>query len=261
MLNRKQDLHRAFSQLIRYGLVFLTGVPIDKTDDLHCEVRRMGEIFGRIRETFYGQVWDVISVRNSTNIANTNLDLGLHMDLLYFQHPPRYQILHCLRNKVEGGTSYFVDAIRSAEILRVEKPEYFKVLTRVPVPYHYINDGHHLHNHHPVIQLSQTDESNIEYINYSPPFQAPLLVDTPPEFYHALHRFSELLDTEADTYRHTLQEGEAVVFDNRRVLHARTEFNEKEAVPEGEASRWLKGCYLEADDILDRQRILLAQLD
>lgn len=28
------------------------------------------------------QLWDVINIRDSTNIAFTDLDLGLHMDLL-----------------------------------------------------------------------------------------------------------------------------------------------------------------------------------
>lgn len=151
-----------------------------------------------------------------------------------------------------------MDAIHIAEILHAENPEYFALLSKIPVPYHYINAGHHLHNSHPLVQLSQTDSSRIDYINYSPPFQAPLFIDTPPEFYHALRRFSELLNTESATYRHTLREGEAVIFDNRRVLHARTRFYGRENAPrvEGEPSRWLKGCYLEADDILDRQRTL-----
>lgn len=149
-----------------------------------------------------------------------------------------------------------MDAIRTAEIMRAENTKFYDLLTQTAIPYHYINNGHHLHNAHPVIQVSQTDASRIEYINYSPPFQAPLLIDTPPEFYHALNRFSELLSTEADAYVHTLREGEAVVFDNRRVLHARTQFHEQGDIHIGEASRWLKGCYLEADDILDKQRML-----
>jgi len=50
-----------------------------------------------------------------------------------------------------------------------------------------------------------------------------------------------------------------VIFDNRRVLHARTAFKEKEgegAGKDGEPNRWLKGCYFEADALLDRARML-----
>jgi Taurine catabolism dioxygenase TauD, TfdA family len=35
--------------------------------------------------------------------------------------PPRFQILHCLRNPVHGGTSLFVDAFAAAETLRATR--------------------------------------------------------------------------------------------------------------------------------------------
>ena len=157
--------------------------------------------------------------------------------------------------------SIYVDALRIAEKLYTKSPSAFHVLARVPVPYHYINDGHHLHHSHPIVSLSPFPSSKhqaappaIDYINYSPPFQAPLPIDTPDEFYEALKQFSDLL--EEDRYEYMLKEGDAVIFDNRRVLHARTEFRETENTVEGEPHRWLKGCYLEADDVLDQRRIL-----
>ena len=72
----------ALTQLTRYGLLFVTGVSPKETSNEKCEARQLGQMFAELRETFYGQTWDVINVRNSTNIAYTNLDLGLHMDLL-----------------------------------------------------------------------------------------------------------------------------------------------------------------------------------
>lgn len=75
-------LLEALTQLIRYGILFVRGVPNHVTDDANCELRRLASTLGRIRDTFYGQVWNVKSISNSTNIAYTNLDLGLHMDLL-----------------------------------------------------------------------------------------------------------------------------------------------------------------------------------
>lgn len=75
----------------------------------------------------------------------------------------------------------------------------------------------------------------------------------------ALGKFVALLT------EYTLREGDAVLFDNRRVLHARTAFTDK-PLDGGEArqeqtNRWLKGCYLEADAILDRGRTLRTKLD
>ena len=110
----------------------------------------------------------------------------------------------------------------------------------------------------------------LDYVNYSPPFQAPLPVNAPPDLFNALAQFSKLIKRPEGRYVYRLQEGDAVLFDNRRVLHARTAFKEwqdhqrPKGVPqtcEGESSRWLKGCYLEADALLDRMRVLKAQLE
>ncbi|KAF5350491.1 hypothetical protein D9756_008683 [Leucocoprinus leucothites] len=265
-------LLKGITQLGKFGLLFVTGVPNENTGNNECELKKLAEMFGEIRPTFYGLLWDVVNLKTeSKNIAYTNLELGLHMDLLYFQHPPRYQILHCLRNRVTGGTSIFVDALTVAENLRKTRLDYFNVLTKSPVAFHYINDGHHLHYEHPTLELAPLASSTstspshrrIAHINYSPPFQAPLPLDTPTEFYPALKAFSELLNDPANTYEYTLREGDAVLFDNRRVLHARTAFYGKEdaeKLEEGEANRWLKGCYLEADAIMDRGRVLRKRL-
>ncbi|KAG6832195.1 hypothetical protein H0H87_002305 [Tephrocybe sp. NHM501043] len=256
----------ALTQISQYGLLFVTDVPYHKTSDDNCELPTLAGLFGNIRTTFYGQLWDVMNIRDSKNVAYTDLQLGLHMDLLYFEHPPRYQILHCLRNKVQGGKSIFVDAAHCASVLRDTRPSDFDILTMTPVAFHYINDGHHHHREHPTIELANpacgTLPGTISHINYSPPFQAPLPLSTPPTFYTALKRFSEVLNDSSNTFSYTLKEGDAVFFDNRRVLHARTAFSDIDGLGrEGEANRWLKGCYLEADDLLDRRRVLAGKLE
>ena len=172
----------------------------------------------------------------------------------YFQHPPRYQILHCLRNRVVGGTSIFVDAAYVASKLRVQDPTAFDTLVSTPVAFHYINDGHHLHQSHPTLELKN---GILTTVNYSPPFQAPLPVATPLRFYKALAAFSERLNDPTNCFSYLLREGDAVLFDNRRVLHGRTSFKDVAgAVADGDTNRWLKGCYLEEDPVLDRMRVL-----
>ena len=81
-LDTPSGLLAAITQLTRYGLLFVTGVPTTKTSNEECELRGLGERFGELRRTFYGETWDVKNIKNSRNIAYTNVDLGLHMDLL-----------------------------------------------------------------------------------------------------------------------------------------------------------------------------------
>jgi gamma-butyrobetaine dioxygenase len=67
-----------------------------------------------------------------------------------------------------------------------------------------------------------------------------------------------------------MEEGDLVLFDNRRVLHARRAFRdwtdaEKEergiTIPEGEPSRWLKGCYLDGEVVWDKLVVLNKQVN
>ncbi len=82
MLDRPAVLRKAFRSLLRYGILFVRGGPSEETSDENCELRVLANTFGEIRRTFYGDTWDVRNLRHSKNIAYTNLDLGLHMDLL-----------------------------------------------------------------------------------------------------------------------------------------------------------------------------------
>jgi gamma-butyrobetaine dioxygenase len=177
----------------------------------------------------------------------------------YFESPPRYQVLHSLVNRVEGGTSIFVDGIERGQVLRKRYPDSFNTLVNTPVNFHYDNDGHFHHRTHPTIELDQP-KSEIQYINYSPPFQAPFPLDTPPEVWKALKVFSSLIEEPSSRFEYTMQEGDAVVFDNRRILHARTAFQGKGDADgqQLETNRWLKGCYLEADALYDQARMLFS---
>lgn len=169
----------------------------------------------------------------------------------YFETPPRYQLLHCLRNRnVVGGQSLLVDAIRAAHTLLTEDPDAFEILTETDVKFWYVNDGHHLHQRHKTFVLDPSSD-RVTAVNYSPPFQAPLPLDTPPEFYDALQKYAAILRREEGRWEYLLKEGDVAVFDNRRVLHARKAFDLKAG-----GERWLKGCYVEADAVVDRIRVL-----
>jgi gamma-butyrobetaine dioxygenase len=81
-LQTPSGLLDGITQLVRYGLLLVKGVPNQQTSDDTCELQKLAQLFGEIRETFYGRVWDVKNIKNSKNIAYTNLNLDLHMDLL-----------------------------------------------------------------------------------------------------------------------------------------------------------------------------------
>ncbi|GAA5999717.1 hypothetical protein JCM10207_005876 [Rhodosporidiobolus poonsookiae] len=279
-------LLQTLDALIKDGIVVLTGVPTEEKDGHETELRRVVERIGSLRRTWYGDLWDVRAVEGSRNIAYTNLDLGLHMDLTHFDNPPRYQFLHSLENtRITGGLSYFVDTFALASHLATHSPSTFSTLCTEDVLFSYRNGPHHTRFARPTFELVPGSTTTLHAVNYSPPFQGPLPLerlsrspggggtesadaDRLAELHDALGQFAALCDganppgsgpekarEEKWRFEHQLEPGECVVFDNRRVLHARTGFS-----LEGEgASRWLKGAYMDGDEVWSRWRVLKAQ--
>lgn len=171
----------------------------------------------------------------------------------YFSSPPRFQALHCLRNRVQGGSSYFADSFYAARHIQHNDPHTASILSRYPLDFEYDNDGHYLRCRHFIMNNLDSLRS---HVNWSPPFQGKMRRVAPPrvpvkqaykaekEFYEALAKFEETLGRPDVQYEFTMKEGDLVFFDNRRVLHARREY--------GEGERWLKGCYLDGEVVWDR---------
>ena len=231
--------------LNRDGIAFVENVPTKLT-----QVEELAKHFGSIRETFYGVSWDVKNIQNSKNIAYTNLFLGLHMDLMYFESPPGLQFLHSIENSVTGGHSLFADSLKALEILKENYPNDYEVLKSIPVTFHYKNDGHDLKFKRPTIQ----ETANGTNIFYAPPFQGRMDPSTPLEFYHSFKRWRNIVQDPRLLYRVFLKPGDCVIFLNRRVLHGRESF-------ENNGSRHFRGTYTDLDDFLDKSRILLTKRD
>lgn len=136
--------------------------------------------------------------------------------------------------------------------------------------FEYNNDGHYLNCAHPVLPNNLYELRAT--VNWSPPFQAlPVKLDTlelDKAYYRALANFEQETNRRSARYAFDLEEGDLVLFDNSRVLHARTAFRdwtpeevaEKgiEIVP-GEPTRWLKGCYLDGEVVWDKLVALMDQ--
>ncbi|KAI9187862.1 hypothetical protein H9P43_002253 [Blastocladiella emersonii ATCC 22665] len=247
-------------QVASHGLVFFHHVPTDRGEDY---VETLAKRFGHaLRHTFYGPSWDVKSVANSTNIAYTNLFLGLHMDLMYFEAPPGLQFLHMLRKSVRGGASLFLDMHHAWDAFVASHPrDLVDALTSTPVSYHYAhahhagsNDPHWLHRHHPLA----SGPSTAPRMFYAPPFQGPLRPAGRPDavvpWYRAMAAWENHMRAQP-MVSIDLVPGDAVLFHNRRVLHGRTAF---EVGPHGEGEggvRHLRGTYVDWDEFADRWRV------
>ena len=250
-------LFDALTHLNQYGLLFLRNVPESEESVVDIASR-----IGTLKDTFYGRTWDVRSKPKAENIAYTPQFLGLHMDLLYTSNPPHLQLLHSLRARTPGGESFFSDAFHAAQKLHDASSSHFRTLCTFPVTYHYHHPTHHYHYTRPTIETypspkySEPTNLALHRVNWSPPFQAPfearIGTSSPAlrNYLAASHAYEKLLSAEENLFEYRLNEGECVIFDNRRVLHARRAFD----ATKGE--RWLKGAYVDDDVFFSKLRVL-----
>lgn len=67
------------------------------------------------------------------------------------------------------------------------------------------------------------------------------------EFYESYAHFVEILKREDIYWKHCLQPGNVVIYNNWRILHGRTQFTGK---------RYFGGCYISMSEFLSKARIL-----
>lgn len=253
-MNNRDKFAVAMRDLSKTGLIFIKDIP-----DSREEVAKLANRMGPLRNTFYGPTWDVRKVPNAENVAYTNQFLGFHMDLMYMRDPPGYQLLHCLENSCQGGESMFADAFRAARIVWKTRQDYFWILSRFELSYEYNHEGAVYHNKWPVFETVPGKWRDrmppLKTINYSPPFQGAMhsrqicrSFAHSMKFKEALRYFLSVLENEASVFQLKLDPGQCVIFENRRVVHARRHFDTNSG------HRWLAGAYVDDDALISQFR-------
>src|SRR3954451_12358757 len=224
------------------GFAILTGGPTEPGT-----VTRVAELFGFVRETNYGRLFDVQTVVNPTNLAYTGLGLGAHTDNPYREPTPTLQLLHCLASSADGGENTLVDAFRvAADLPRAD----FELLARTPIHFRYSDDETELEAETPVISLDARGEVHAVHYNTrsAQPFRLPeQLVG---RYYEANQRFGRMLEEPGYRILFKLGAGDLFIVDNLRVLHGRTGY------AAGGGERHLQGCYADRDGLRSRLAVL-----
>jgi trimethyllysine dioxygenase len=225
-----------------YGFAIVTGTPATATAT-EALIRRVSYV----RETIFGGFWEFTADLAKADLAYSTVYLPAHTDGTYSHDAPGLQMLHCLSFDGEGGESTLVDGFKIAEVMRRTEPELFEVLSTVAVPGQYIGDGSHLMAARPVFRHDHNGA--LVQVSYNNSDRAPFLlpVDEMTRLYDALRAFDNLANSESMQWRQVLQPGNALLFDNWRVLHGRLAYTGK---------RTLCGAYLNHEDFESRLRTL-----
>ena len=197
--------------------------------------------FGYLRETNFGELFNVETKPNPSDIAYTDAALASHTDNPYRDPVPGIQFLHCLRNEVSGGLSTLVDGMAIAEKLAEEAPEQAKVLEEVIVRFRYEGPSAILEHHGPIIERDH--RGHIRHIRLSSrlDYVPAIEPETLSLFYAGRRRLHEMSNSDAFQISFPFRPGTLLMMDNYRLLHGRTAFNGKQG------HRHLQGCYIDHD--------------
>jgi gamma-butyrobetaine dioxygenase len=246
-LSEPEDRARALDAVLRLGFVLLHDVPAEP--GLVLEVAAS---FGFVRQTNYGRLFDVRVEPAPGNLAFTSRQILPHTDNPYRDPVPTVQLLHCLRTADDGGDTGLVDGFAAAAALRAADRDAFDVLAGTAVPFCYIDKGAELRASQPLIQLSP--RGRVRGVRFNNRSAQPLRLPYADvaAFYAAYRRWAELLARPGRQLNLRLAPGDCLIFDNTRVLHARTAFS----MSEGSPGRHLQGCYADLDGLASTLAVL-----
>lgn len=236
-------------KFLRYGFVILHDVP-----RVSQSLFSVAETFGFVRDTNFGRHFDVRSKPDANDLAYSSLFLDPHVDNPYREPSPGIQLLHCLINETSGGLSTLVDGMACAAALKQRDPAAYRILSSTPVRFQFDDvDTQHIAWQPP---LKLDEAGRFQAIHVSPrldfvPLMAPAELEA---FYAARRTLDRMLKAAEFEIRFRLDDGDLVMFDNRRLLHGRTAFDTREG------ERHLQGCYIDSDGPRSLYRVLNRQL-
>ena len=232
-------------RLIRdVGFVVLENVPTKEG-----QVLKVISELGYTRETNYGALFEVRTEVNPNNLAYTNMGLGSHTDNPYRDPVPTVQLLHCLESSIEGGDSVLLDGFKAATVLRQESKEDFDILTSTWINFRFSDAKTDLRSRVPMIELN--DKSEIVKVRYNNRSIDTIKLPTNKirHFYKAYRNWSEIIERDDLKIIFKLPEGDLMLLDNTRIMHARTAFSKN-------GKRHMQGAYTDLDGLYSLLNIL-----
>jgi gamma-butyrobetaine dioxygenase len=218
-------------------------------------VAEVGDRLGFVRVTNYGRLFNVISVPNPNNLADTSLGLGVHSDNPYRHPSPGVQLLHCLVADAPGGDTVLVDGFSAAETLRQENPGAFALLSTVPMTFRYSSSNAELEAKQTLISADMDGVITAVHFNNRSADWLDAPGDLAGRWYGAYRIFAKILKRPERELIFKLGAGDLVVMQNDRALHGRTAFDPNLG------KRHLQGCYIDRDGIESRRLVLRRNLN
>ncbi|KIW01648.1 trimethyllysine dioxygenase [Verruconis gallopava] len=245
VMSSDEGLTNWLEKIKQYGFCYVDNTPVSPE-----ETEKLIERIAYIRNTHYGGFWDFTSDLSKGDTAYTQLGIGPHTDNTYFSDPAGLQLFHLLSHTDgEGGTSGLVDGFAAARELQKQDPQAYDLLSTVKVYSHASGNADSSIQPYAAFPTLLHDDKMGALIQVRWNTTDRAQVDTPlnlmDEWYKAARKWSNIL--KEFEYQEQLRPGKALIFDNWRVLHARSAFTGK---------RRMCGGYVNRDDFISKWKML-----
>lgn len=213
------ELKRAFVAVAEYGFALIRNLGVE------CgEIERLAQMLGYVRETHYGRVYDLRIREKPSIIGETSSEVLPHSDETYRHVPTGINMFHCIQPSTEGGgATMLVDGYSVAAQLKSVAPESFSLLCRVPIQHERRIDGQTIRSRNPVFMVDF--EGDVVEVRLNERTMTGIAVPKKlmAQTYQALRETLRIAYDRNNRIEHRMESGDALIMDNLRVLHGRTE--------------------------------------
>ncbi len=236
-----------YRNLRDYGFAIVRGGPKEPGS-----IAKVAGMIGQMGQSAYSEIFDLMPKSKTKTIGNSTRPVPPHTDEAFRHSPPGVNILSCVVPASDGGKTQLTDGFNLAERLRREDPESFEVLTTYSHRFHRLHEGT-LHQQTNARMIALDDAGQVCGMRMHNRASGPMDLpgDVVEAYYKAHHRLSALMMESANQIRTQLYAGDTALFDNHRVLHARTDFTDME--------RHMQICNVSREDFHERLRLLAAK--
>lgn len=241
-----QDFARALTDLQRWGLIVLKGVPASDS--------AVSDIANRIHGLH--AAWE--EVDNELHHRHNSLLQTDFTSDLNSAHTPRLKLLHCLEIGQPHDVRVFSDGLRAAYDLRCNHNSYWASLTKTTMKH--VSGDHYLVNKslHCIFPSTPPAPQNYpDTILWAPSTHA-LHWHLPPRLYDydrrldldialmrdALNAFESSLHNARNTIEIAMGPGDCIIFDNFRIPHGRRQLDAQPPLRSGR----FRGSYIDKDN-------------
>ena len=153
-------------------------------------------------------------------------------------------------NETDGGFSTLADGFAIADYIRKQDAKMYDLLSDYNVSFANKAKTSDYRIESPIIRHNNKGE--VDEIRWTCWLRSPLRgsLTEMNNFYEAQKKFYKLVNSDQFKVEFKLNPGDMICMDNRRILHGRTRFSETRG------ERWLRGCYLERDELQSALRVV-----